>query len=760
MYALQKEQQEGKRKSLPMGEEFESLLTKLSSDKVDERIKIAMAAKYFSADREEEYRRIEELITPRTPEEITLKNNQDILVSLVKYAKEKQIHYLIKAKELIAKTHITPAVKTMFLLATEAPEEEILRESYKLDRNCKHAAKLKVISFINAKKYTEALAVIDRVPVSLERTVLNFVISALQDSPEKEKLYNDLIKEIKDKLAKYQDIPETEIKEKSKEIEDAKGILNMYKDYVDRLMNKGPGIGLDAIISEIDTELKKSTGVALGSASQLVEKTTSNTEEALKTMEVSKKLFLEVEILRAETLLRKKRYIEAKDLAQALKTGHSDRMYESARERVALILISASLNQNILKDLDIPWIVYALSPREQRRKDIGLSDLIDLIKHKDLGRSSISHASLEWTQKMIDLSENTNLIWRPKIEKSKYYNRLGNIYFTMREIDKARDAYQQALDTESESQKKDISENIKVLNEWIERKDIPIKTSPESICLFKALGNKTENPSASDYVSAVMLKDTLPETADMLEEIATALVNKKSKEDEERIINILSLCSLVKFRKQILTPQEIADSNIAVIYNHILFWSKENHELDTSTVHSAIKYYTSKYSTEAQALVAKHAVILALKHLAKSGRVKIFNQVFSKVKDFIEKEKDFDEIIELKQELEKINTPLYEDKKEEKQEEKQDKKTESKKVPQISPENTASLLTKREEVMRMLTEKPEKKTSKKRKEEPEKRKKRKDLENDKDKKRKDPPKEQPVLIKKASHTVLSSEEEE
>src|SRR5262249_29119877 len=68
----------------------------------------------------------------------------------------------------------------------------------------------------------------------------------------------------------------------------------------------------------------------------------------------------------------------------------------------------------------------------------------------------------------------------------------------------------------------------------------------------------------------------------------------------ERLVDILSLCSLVKFKKQILAIPEILDSSISTIYNHIIFWCKEDISLDLAVINKIIAVFKSKYSTPSE----------------------------------------------------------------------------------------------------------------------------------------------------------------
>lgn len=742
MYSVQKEQKE-QRTSLPSGDEFESLLKRLNSNEIEEKVKIAIAGRYFSIGNEEAYKRVLETVSPKSTEDYTLKNNQDIIVHLVKYNKEQKIEELQDAKKLITKTYIFPTVKTMFLLSVEAAEDEILRESYKLDRTCKYSATLKAISFINARKYEEASSIIERLPVSLEKTVLELLIAVSFDKEKAQSLYARLREQL-------------EIQEKKPE---SKIETHIYREYAKRLINEGAGIGLDLIISKTSEKLKTSTGIALGSAKQLLEQTSDPSSEAVPLLNNSKKLFLEIEILRAQELLKKKRYIEAKELALTLKKNEN--LFDpSAAERIAIVLISSSLNQNQTENLDIPWIVNSLSAREQKKKDTGLSDLIELIKIKTPETISLDSSNLAWIKKMIRLSKNTNLIWKPVIEESKYLNRLGNIYFAQKKIDKAKEAYEEALKTSSKDDTGDIKENIKKMKKWISRKDAVIAEFPEGMCLFRAQGYSTANPSMIEYINNTTHSKTLMETADALEEIANTLAKDNEKEkNTERIVNILSLCSLVKFRKQILTPSEIAESNISVIYNHIVFWISEDIELDMSVVNEAISYYTSKYATGSQRLLAKEAILQSIAYFAKKGRVKRFNEVLTRIEGHIKGEiEDMKEIRKMKSMLEEINTPFDEENEGGIQE--NHNVPEETEIKQKKQEDSAEieLLSKREEVMRMLTESTQ--SGKKHNKKPKRVRAQEEEIKPSVKKQKQKEERTFVPIKKASHTVISSDEDD
>ncbi|KAI5129574.1 hypothetical protein NEPAR06_2053 [Nematocida parisii] len=791
MYSQQKRQEEGK-STLPLGEEFEALIKRLNSGQIEERVKIAIAGKYFSVGDEDSYKRVIETVSVKSTEDHTLKNNQDIMISLIRYNKTQEIIYLNQAKDLITKTHIFPTIKTMFLLATESSQDEILKEAYKLNRNCKYSAQLKAISFINSKKYEEASSIIERLPASIEKTLLELVAVVFLDANRAKEVYSRFEDEFKKEKEKERSNPER---------------LDTYIEYAKRLVEKGSGVGIDLIVSEIAEALKTTSGVALGSAKHLVEQTAKNPQRSLDLLSVSKRLLLEVEILRAEALLSKKRYMEVMDLAQSLKSSDLP-IDESASERIAIILISSAIIQNKTEQLDVPWIVNALSKREQIKKDIGLSDLVELIKSKEPSTPSLEGQALLWAQKMIKLSKNEHLIWKPVIEESKYLNRLGNIYFSQKKIEEAIKAYNKALELSTEAQATEVQENIDMLKQWISRKEPILSECPEVMCLFKSLGYTSDNPSTIEYINNAMRTELKIESVGLLEEIAKELSkNISDNTGTERVLNILSLCSLVKFKKSILTATEISESNISVIYNHILFWCNENTQIDTDVANAAIEWYTSKYSTASQKLVAKHAVLLVMTNLSKSGSVKEFNEIFMKVKDHIKEDtKDLERITEMKLKLEEINSPIDEDKSVleniEVPLETANKKETEPKQQQPTVKNSSELLSKREEVMRMLTETGpgNKKSSKKSKrtrpdeeeEKPAKRQKIKQEDKEERKPRNSSVKKpsstavssdddetasikkhkvkagkerkseepEPVAIKRASHTVLSSDEED
>ncbi|KAI5140763.1 hypothetical protein NEAUS04_2730, partial [Nematocida ausubeli] len=86
--------QETRQGTLPEGHEFESLLTRLKSGKISETVKIAIAARYFSAGNELQYKLVMDTVIPQSPDEYTLKNNQDILVLLIKYNRTLKVRYI------------------------------------------------------------------------------------------------------------------------------------------------------------------------------------------------------------------------------------------------------------------------------------------------------------------------------------------------------------------------------------------------------------------------------------------------------------------------------------------------------------------------------------------------------------------------------------------------------------------------------------------------------------------------------------------
>ncbi|KAI5138277.1 hypothetical protein NEAUS06_2485, partial [Nematocida ausubeli] len=570
--------QETRQGTLPEGHEFESLLTRLKSGKISETVKIAIAARYFSAGNELNYKLVMDTVIPQSPDEYTLKNNQDILVLLIKYNRTLKVRYISQAKALITLTPIHPHVNTMYLLATEAGTDEILKETYKLDRNCRYSLQLKAISYIYAYKYDEASVVIDRLPDTIDKILLEMIVISHRNTGDIRGVHRRLKNEI-DKLG--------EISDKS-----LRNKYNMYISYGDRLINSGPGVLLDQIISEVAESLKKSSGIALDTVEHMVEQTVKETKYAVELVGISKTLKLELEILRAQELLHKKRYTEAIELANILKNRYLP-LNESASERIAIILIYSCINQKKTDSLDIPWIVNALSNREVREKDVGLSDLVDLIKMKE-EVPSLDEGSLVWTKKMIKLAgynfsngnlpnkesvitnkeitdsgstdsgssslkrklpngemsdkkicsdeiahnkdiphnkgidspktdittngnipnkdidtpkteipltqNNNGLIWKPIIDIPMYLNRLGNIYFSNKDIQQAEQMYKSALSTCTPEQSQDIQDNLNLLIKYKNRPDTDISTCPEAMCLYKSQGY-TNTPTTTEYIN-------------------------------------------------------------------------------------------------------------------------------------------------------------------------------------------------------------------------------------------------------------------
>ncbi|KAI5186147.1 hypothetical protein NEHOM01_1312 [Nematocida homosporus] len=641
------------RADLVFGEEFETLCRDLIDSKVSEKSKIALAGKYFGQDKENEYLRIRELICPRTVEEISLFNNQEITANLIKFVKTQDSTCLQRAKHLSTKTDLFPMTRTLLLLAQESPAEEVLQEGYKLSRSCQHSTYLKAIVFLQARQYEQALSVIERLPKTPESLLLKIRVSTALHKPDGQTLYQEMCQLLQ---VREKEIAELDSCENSKARELAQIVY--LKTHAERLLGQGPGIGPDAILHEIKESLAAKTSDRLASAEDLIKNNTQNGTTNLQMMQNSKKLFLSVELLRAETLLDRKRYSEAQALAQRLKKESSNEN-PSINERIGLVLVQTHLHLKNLAEMDTPWIVNALSARERSQKDLGLADLIELIKRKQPEPLVFAPSALVWTKKMIDLTD-SSLVWRTEINKSRYWSRLGNIYFAQKRLDLAKSAYQKALQFATEDEDTQAAqENLDTLTAWANRPELPLSNFPECLALTTLL--QTKCTSQSEYIERLTSTATPTEAVGHLETAIKILNTPPAAPNTalaERLTNLISICSLIKHKKPLLTTSEILNSSISVIYNHLLFWHMEQQPIDIDVVHQAIYYFLSEYSTPAQTLLAKKAIFIALSHFASHGNSLRVKEVLARTEHCLKQPEDLILIKDIQTTLNEVNPDL------------------------------------------------------------------------------------------------------
>ncbi|OAG28895.1 hypothetical protein NEDG_01034 [Nematocida displodere] len=762
---------DAKNQRLPVGEEFGALCRRAASKPADEKAKMALAGRYFSEYMDEEYEALAKLVAPKTPEEQAMFNNQKMLVALVRYTRTHQDSYLTEAKELSKKTVIFPRVKAFFVQVTEAPEKEVLQEGYKLDRKCPHSAILKASAFIRAKKYDEALAVLDRLPERVATLLLRLSASIrVKEEGECHQVYIRLLMNIEqeEKDIEKEDVTEVVKKRKLEHLE-------LEKKHALRLAGKGVGVGLDALLAEIEGSIKVKAGLVLASAEQLVRDTATHPEEGVLMVRSSQRLFLEVEILRAQALQKRKRYTETQKLATYLKSVFSG-VSESTDEKIALLLMQTHLETSTLKDLDLPWIIHALSKRERVQKDINLSEFVALAKKKQPVPPTFDRPDAEWTKKMLALQD-TPLLWKVEIDRGRYLNRLGNIEFAQMNIKQAEEAYASALKVAEDKDRACIQKNSQTLEKWITREDKPISEYPECQVLLRACGgakdlpweeyvekvtgNGSANPESTASTASTANLEKTKKTEKLvtdLEDIAKVLQDTTGvphKGQGERIANILAFCSLLRYKKEILSISEVASSSMSIVYNHIVFWARENRPIDSSVLDKAIDCLAQAHRGPAEKILAKKAVLTAMEQLSRENNGQRFEEVLARTKGlaaFSAKEKKL---------IEKIRPQNPAPEAPGTAEDSAQATDQNPENPKPSEPTDPELTTKRDEVMRMLTQKPETKAPKtpkapkKTKSAPED-----DVPAKRPKAAPRSPPSTPQPIQRKSHTIISSDEEE
>ncbi|KAI5141603.1 hypothetical protein NEAUS04_2772, partial [Nematocida ausubeli] len=94
-------------------------------------------------------------------------------------------------------------------------------------------------------------------------------------------------------------------------------------------------------------------------------------------------------------------------------------------------------------------------------------------------------------------------------------------------------------------------------------------------------GNSNNIPLKQSNISGSALKQSNISGTDLKQTNNTNISNIPSVYmTNERILNILSLCSLVLYNKPIISQYDISHSNISVIYNHIVYWSNNHTVID------------------------------------------------------------------------------------------------------------------------------------------------------------------------------------
>ncbi|KAI5138958.1 hypothetical protein NEAUS07_2529, partial [Nematocida ausubeli] len=230
----------------------------------------------------------------------------------------------------------------------------------------------------------------------------------------------------------------------------------------------------------------------------------------------------------------------------------------------------------------------------------------------------------------------------------------------------------------------------------------------------------------------------------------------------------LSLCSLVLYNKPIISQYDISHSNISVIYNHIVYWSNNHTVIDIDIINTVIYYCISQYTTESQRLVAYHTVILLLRYTRYN--INIFTYIYNRVHIYIQEHKEYNDILSIWQDIQDIHSTGINMTNNNTDINMTNNNTDITMTNNsIIQQDTSKLQTKREEVMRMLMETGKKKEKKEEGDKKGKRVKREKKEESEIKKKvkmsereekEEKEEKEPVLIKKASHTVVSSDEDE
>jgi len=635
--------------TLPKGKEIHALCKRLGKSPLEERAKIAIAGKYFSQGLEDEYEEICKEIAPTTQEEINLRNNQEIMVNLVRYSRGFLETHLKRAKELARITDMVPSVKTLYLLMQEQDEQEILKEGYKLDRACEHSALVKVISYVELKKYEDAKSILERLRETPQTVFLSFVCGFFTDGKETDAKYAKLCR-----------IAERDANEECSSGEERPDTT--YKKYADRLLGRGEGVHHDKIAEEIEISARKKAGSVLSTTESFVKDNTDRPEYVLHLISSSKKLKLEIELLRLELFCKKQRYVEAQALAETLKKNFR-KTGEKTDEKIAVFLILTHIYTSSLPALDLAWVINALSQREQRhagkaeRERMHLADFVELTKRRHDMFSSFSAEDSHWIQKALELQD-SRVLWKINIERARYLNRLGNIHFAHREIEDAEKKYVEALAIATEKDRKVIEENLEELNTWKKKEEPPIQAYPECrVLLENALpGAGNKSISHLDYVKISLGAEISAGVADALQRISQVLQKMPQKEEQsgcERTIGVLSLCALVKYQKAILSSGEVARSSISVVHNHVQNTIRNSEAVEESVVRRAQFYLRSNYSMAAQKYLAQRTLLDVLGHVSRTESPYKTEKLAGEIEKHYENEKEAEEIAQIKKAAQK-----------------------------------------------------------------------------------------------------------
>ncbi|KAI5179753.1 hypothetical protein NEOKW01_0216 [Nematocida sp. AWRm80] len=487
----------------------------------------------------------------------------------------------------------------------------------------------------------------------------------------------DTISEISKVYRQLMNIVEYEL-EKAKDNKVRTLELTAIKKSAERIAGLGEGTGMDRIVKAIEAGIKNIPGAGLTSINELVTHAVSDKDIKIAQhyLQVSKRFRQELEILRAEALFSKKRYDDVISVYKTIKANYKN-MSENVEERLALLLLQTHWKKNTLEELDLSWFVNALSSREKRLKDLRLIDLIELIKKKQPVHPSFETSHFHWLQKMVQLEDSSRgteekkesieqkSIWSVEINKPEYLNQLGCLYFQRKEIDKSKESFAEALKLCTDApEQKIIQSNIRVLEEWISRTDPLPSTLPE--CIIP--GGSTDKMTPIEYITSITSINTPSEVADQLQEVLEVYRRNTKKEqgaETEKIISLVFLISLLKYNRIILQPAEILSSHISVIYNYILYQYKNTQIIETEVISKVLDVFKFQYSTPAEKHISKLALFLILRQLSDKGLFSRFKSVYKSISNYITDPKDIEYIKHIEESSNAIqaaeNTILNED---------------------------------------------------------------------------------------------------
>lgn len=602
---------------LPQGEEFKTLCSKFESGEIEERVKIAVAAKYFAAYMEEEYGEISKRIHPKDPEDIALHSNQQLMVHLIRYSRTYDKKHFMAAAEIAAKTEVMPPAKALLMLFREDPKEEMLCQGYMLDRDSTFQAMIKSVLLSVSGKHKEAQMIIAHIPnrqtsgVALLR--LAYAIGQ-KDIKEAQKAYSDYTHAAVTEEESIEQLPPSARRP-------ALDHLGTKTEYANRLVQQGTGIGPDKIIGELRASLKsKSVGVPV-SPKDMLEKHVENPEFALDLLHVSRRVHLEVELIRAEDLAAKQMDAEAHAVAQSLKKNFVG-ISETTDERIALLLLHTHLRLKHEREMDVAFIAQALSKRDTTRKETDFAEFVSLMKKEQPIPPEYTEQALSWTEKMMGLTK-SSLSWAVKMDMGKYLNRVGCVCFALKRIEKAEQAFRSALEVAEEADRESITENLHTLEEYTKRKDASPNTAPECSIIFNAVSAPASDVDPVQYLQSTTGAKTETQVADQLEEVYKVILQQEEAKEGsavlDRLVGIISLCSLLKYRKQILTLSEILASSVSVIYNHVLFWCSEEESIPYEVVSFCLELLRAPWTSPAEKILARKACFLALQQSIRDG---------------------------------------------------------------------------------------------------------------------------------------------